>query len=166
MPQTADPGTVDDPRLWALAYTEFFVRDATAESRSNRRLLEQDARYMTQAMGNFALFLMDSVWLPVHCGVEWTTPWWEVDSLRRTSPVLQQCLTRRSRYRRLGQGQFVRSRHWLRKTAADVVGMLWVAYQAECAPGPPEAWGSDAVVVMLGKYRRRFSHLADGPETA
>ena len=161
MPQMAQPTAAEDARLWAVAYIEFFMRKDIPESRRSRRDLERDARYMTRAVSNFALFLMDSVWLPVNFGVEWRTPWVEVDSLRRTNPGLESCLARRSRYRRLGQGCFLWSRYRLRKTAADVVGMLWVAYQAECYPELPEVYGSDAVTVMLARYRDRFSHLGD-----
>ncbi|MGW3153748.1 hypothetical protein [Streptomyces sp. NPDC001089] len=162
LPHLAELEAEEDPRLWAVAYTEFFVRDADPACRRSRLVLERESRFMTKAMANFAMFLMDAVWLPVHFGVEWTTPWCEVDSLRRTSPGLRDCLLRRDRYRHVGQGHFGRPRHHLRRTAKDVVGMVWVAYQAECSPGAPDLYGSDAVVAMLGKYRARFSHTGDG----
>lgn len=163
MLQMAHPEAEEDPRFWAMAYVEFLARDHLPESRKNRRLLEKDARFMAQAMGNFALFLMDATWLPNHFGVDCTTSWLHVDSLRRLSPGLEATLARRDRYRRLGQGLVVRPTRSLRKTAGDAVGMLLDAHMAECYPGLPTAYGSDAVVAMLTKYRILFSQTSDGP---
>ncbi|MEU1552177.1 hypothetical protein ABZ517_05570 [Streptomyces scabiei] len=154
----AEPKAVDDPRLYAVAYLKFFVLDADRESRQSRRLLERDARYMAKAVGNFALFLTDSVWLPVTHGVAWQMSWVEMDSLRRTDPELRRMLRRRDRYRRLGKGYTVRPKHALRRTAKDTVGMLWLAYQAEAPADAPLLYGSAPVVEMLDRYRSRFDH--------
>ncbi|MFV0135529.1 hypothetical protein ACLGIH_20295 [Streptomyces sp. HMX87] len=157
----AEPKAVDDPRLWAIAYLRFYVQDADLKSRKSRRLLERDARYMARAVGNFTLFLMDAVWLPVNYGVHWTDPWVEVDSLRRISPPLRAAFVRRERYRRLGRGLTVFPRRRLRRTARDAVAMLWLAYQAEC-PDAPLLYGSAPVLEMLDRYRLRFGH-SSGP---
>lgn len=163
MPQMAEPTALDDPRLWAIAYLKFFVQDANEDSRRSRRLLERDSRYMARAVGNFTLFLMDSVWLPVNYGVHWTDSWVEVDSLRRSHPALGQALARRERYRRLGLGLTLFPRRRLRLAAKDAVGMLWTAYQAECAPEPPALYGSAPVLEMLDRYRIRFGHSSGWP---
>jgi type IV secretory pathway TrbD component len=160
MPQMAQPKAVDDPRLWATAYVEFFVRGADPDSRKSRLLLEQDPWYMSKAVGNLAMYLMDAVWLPVNFGVDWTTSWVEVDYARRSDPDLRKALARRNRYQRLGTGYTLRPKYRLRKTAADVVGMLWLAYQAEHHAGEPMLYGSEPVVVMLHKYRARFGHTS------
>lgn len=162
----AHPKAVDDPRLWAVAYVEFFVQDADQDCRVSRRLLERDARYMAKAVGNFALFLMDAVWLPVNYGVAWRTPWVEVDALLRTSPELRSMLVRRDRYRRVGRGYNICPKHALRRTAKDVVGMLWLAYQAEASPDMPLQYGSVPVVEMLHRYRHRFGHSSGEGENA
>ncbi|WP_369042265.1 hypothetical protein [Streptomyces sp. Midd1] len=157
---------MEDPRLWAIAYIEFFVQDQNPESRKNRLTLEQDSVYMCKAVGNFAMFLMDAVWLPVNFQVHWTDSWVEFDALRRTSPALREALSRRDRYRRLGLGHTGCPRLRLRQTARDVVGMLWVAYQAECAPEPPQLYGSQPVVEMLHRYRMRFGQTSGPGENA
>ena len=162
MPQMTQPKDMDDPRLWAVAYVEFFVQDANADCRESRRLLERDAGYMARAVGNFAYFLMDSVWLPANYRVDWTTSWVEVDSLRRTNPALRRMLVRRDRYRRIGKGYSLFPRRALRRTARDVVGMLWLAYQVESLPDSPALYGSAPVVEMLHRYRKRFGHMS-GP---
>lgn len=166
MPQMAEPKALDDPRLWAIAYVEFFVQDEDPESRKSRLLLERDSGYMSRAVGNFALFLMDAVWLPVHFQVHWTDPWVEVDVLLRASPALRDALARRGRYRRQGLGMTPCPKYRLRRTASDIVGMLWVAYQAECAPDPPLLYGSKPVVEMLHRYRRLFGQTSGPGEKA
>ncbi|WP_125936396.1 hypothetical protein [Streptomyces sp. WAC 06738] len=161
-----EPGVVEDPRLWAMAYIRFFVKDADEKSRKSRMLLESDARYMARAVGNFALFLMDSVWLPVQFGVEWTDSWVEIDSLKRTNPAFKMALLERERYRRMGLGYSLLPRQRLRRTARQVVGMLWLAYQAEAGSDGPLLYGSEPIVEMLQRYQNRFGHSGGTAESA
>lgn len=158
MQQMAEPGVVEDPRLWAMAYIRFFVKGDDIKSRKCRRELESDARYMAKAVGNFALFLMDSVWLPVQFGVAWTESWVEVEALKRTNPAFRSALLTRESYRRMGMGYFLMPKYRLRKAARDVVGMLWLAYQAECGTDGPMQYGSQPVMEMLQRYQYRFGH--------
>lgn len=166
MPQLANPEVWEDPRLWAVSYLEFFVRDGEPASRDSRRHLERNARYMARAVGDFALVLMDSVWLPEMYGLEVQTSWVETDFRRSTEPDLRVALARRDRYRRLGLGRVVRSRRALRATARDVVYMLWLEYQAEAGPEAPLGRGLAPVLEMLARYRVRFSHTSGPIENA
>lgn len=162
MPQMAEPKAVDDPRLWAIAYVKFFVQDVDPDSRESRLLLERKSGYMSRAVGNFALFLVDAIELPVNFRVHWTDSWVDVDALRRLSPALREVLARRERYLRQGLGYTACPKYRLRQTAKDVVGLLWLAYQAECAPDPPLLYGSAPVVEMLDRYQARFGR-SSGP---
>lgn len=158
MQQMADPRAEDDARLWALAYIGFFVRDDHEPSRRSRRLMESNAKHTAQAVGALAVALMDVVWLPVNYGVELVTPWWEVEALRRSDPRFAGELARRRSYARLARGLTLMPRTRLRQVAADVVGMLWTAYQAEAGPDGPLLYGSLPVLIMLDRFRSRVGH--------
>jgi hypothetical protein len=162
MPQMAQPTAAEDPRLWAVSYIEFLV----TEDEESRLLLERDARYMAAAMGNFAFYLMDAVYLPVRHGVRWWEPWVEIDSLRRTNPSFRTALARRDAYRHLGRGYTLRPKRRLRRTAADVVTLVWLAHQAERYPYAPVRCDAQGVLEMLAKYREMFFHLSDVPGNA
>jgi len=166
MQQMTEPKVVEDPRLWALAYIRFVVKGDDPKSQKCRRELESDARYMAKAIGNFALFLTDSVWLPVQFGVEWTDSWVEIDSLKRTNPSFRAALGVRDSYRRMGKGYFLCPRYRLRKAAGAVVGMLWLAYQVEAGADGPLKYGSEPVVEMLQRYQNRFGQTGGQPGKA
>ncbi|MFC9505440.1 hypothetical protein [Streptomyces sp. NPDC057002] len=146
----------DDARLLSLAYVEFFAKG----DRKSMRLMERDARLMARLMGNFALFLMDAVVIPVQHGISWTDGWVEVDYRSRTDPEFKATLIRRGRYRRLAKGYTLRPKRRLRRTARDAAGMLcmaWVAEYGEDRSVSP----ADAVVEMLGDLRPRFCQTGD-----
>lgn len=166
MPHMTQPKPDDDPRLLAIAYVQFAVQNGDLECRKSRLLLEQDSRHVARAVGAFAFFLMDIAWLPAIHKVAWRTPWVEVDVRRRLDPVLRRELRRRERYHRIAMGWNVRPRRALRQAARDCVGMLWVAYQAECGPDAPVTCGTEGVMEMLHRYRQRFSHSSGSEKNA
>ena len=147
----------DDARLLAIAYLEFWARG----DRASMRLLERDRRQIAQAVGGFALFLMDSVVIPVQHGVGWADGWVEVDFRRRADPAFTATLLRRNGYRRLGQGRFLFARHHLRKTTREVAAMLCLAYAVEV--GQERGVSTrEAILHMLARVRNRFCHTGDG----
>lgn len=164
MLKTAEATTVDDPRLWALAYVEFY---ATGDAPS-MRLLEKEVgvRRLSKAVADLAFYLMDTVFLPVQHGVCWMESWVEVDALSRTDPEFAASLKRRNRYRRQALGRTLLCGVLLRGTARDTVELLWLAYQVEDHSGRQRLYGSTAIVAMLGKYRALICHSGDAGENA